>query len=259
MNAARFHELDGRSAYQVLGVLEAAGPDEINKAYRRRMRELHPDRGGDRDRDEAQHVSVAHRWLIRHRGDYERFVFERRKDDPQWGRVREPLADAEFDFPTGPVTGASRVLRTGSLRVVGPERSAEWAERQQRGSWREGPPTGSWSRTGAESRTGWGNGGGEAGAGWVAGPPTQEQLLLDASRQEVARRREARLRADEERRRKQAATQPSTQPSPPAAERPPSEEPTDVPHSPTQPSRVFTRPSSPTRSPGGAGASGFPG
>ncbi|WP_407937182.1 J domain-containing protein [Kineosporia babensis] len=204
----------------MLGVLETAGPDEVNKAYRRRMRELHPDRGGDRD--EAQHVSVAHRWLTRHRGGYERFVFERRQDDPQWGRVLEPVAAEEFDFPA---PGTS----TGSFRSVGQERmagrAAEWAERQhqQRGSWREGPPTSSWPRPGAEVRTEWspspspspeGDGGGSgvagsagdgAGPAWVVGPPTQEQMLLDVSRQEVARRREARLKADAQRRARRRA------------------------------------------------------
>ncbi|MCE0537457.1 J domain-containing protein, partial [Kineosporia rhizophila] len=221
MISARFHELDGRSAYQVLGVFETAGPEEVNKAYRRRMRELHPDLGGGQgDPQEAQHVSIAHRWLTRHRSEYERFVFDRRRDDPQWGRVLAPVVP---DSPprTSPGTGSFRTVAQERMA----ERAAEWAERQQRdgrgsrAGWRAPRVAAPWGETaeptddrrgdsarwaGGQARQQWERDG-EGRRDWASGPPTAEQTLLEVSRAEVARRREQRLQADAARRATSAA------------------------------------------------------
>ncbi|MBT0771694.1 DnaJ domain-containing protein [Kineosporia sp. J2-2] len=93
MTPARFHDLAGGSAYQVLGVAESATPGEINRGYRRRMRALHPDTR-PRGYEEAQVVSTAHRWLTHHRPDYDRYVRERRRGDPRWGRTPDLTAEA---------------------------------------------------------------------------------------------------------------------------------------------------------------------
>ncbi|MCD5354118.1 J domain-containing protein [Kineosporia mesophila] len=172
MNAVRFHDLSGRSAYEVLGVAESAGPDEINKGYRQRMLELHPDRRPERGddsgvEDETHQVTTAHRWLIRHRAAYDAFVLTRRQADPYWGRF------------SGRATRRP-ALRTSALRSSAgermAERAAEWAERQRREQW-----------DGRDRDTAlWKSGGG-------TGP-------LDASRAEVAKRRRQRREAEEERR-----------------------------------------------------------
>jgi DnaJ-class molecular chaperone len=44
--------------YQTLGVGEAAGPDEIKKAYRRLANQHHPDKGGDQAK--FKDISVAY-------------------------------------------------------------------------------------------------------------------------------------------------------------------------------------------------------
>ncbi|WP_285599970.1 DnaJ domain-containing protein [Kineosporia sp. NBRC 101731] len=195
MNAVRFHDLAGRSAYEVLGVAETAGPDEINKGYRQRMRELHPDRRPERGddpgaEDETHQVTTAHRWLLRHRAAYDAFVLTRRQADPYWGRFSgrpdgAPRTSAlrssalRSSAPRSPALG-SPALRSTALRSSASERmaerAAEWAERQRREQW-----------DGRDRDT----------ALWQSGGDTGP---LDARRAEVAKRRRQRQEAEEKRR-----------------------------------------------------------
>lgn len=68
----RFMELDGRDAYELLGVSESATSEEINRAYVRTCKAgLHPDFGGEHG--EAARLEAARYYLIRHRAAYDAF------------------------------------------------------------------------------------------------------------------------------------------------------------------------------------------
>lgn len=52
-----------RDFYEVLGVARDATSEEIKKAYRRRARELHPDKGGEADSEAMAELNVAYETL----------------------------------------------------------------------------------------------------------------------------------------------------------------------------------------------------
>lgn len=82
-------ELMGSDAYEVLGVPGDASPEELRRAYRRRMRQTHPDLGGDPD----VFAVVQRAWLLvgtpTARSGYDRSRRTGRSgvEEPQSGRV----------------------------------------------------------------------------------------------------------------------------------------------------------------------------
>ncbi|MDX1511854.1 MAG: J domain-containing protein, partial [Nitriliruptorales bacterium] len=62
--------------YEVLGVDRTASVEEIKKAYRRRVREVHPDAGGD----EETFKQVTHAYQVLTDGD-RRARYDRTGDD----------------------------------------------------------------------------------------------------------------------------------------------------------------------------------
>ena len=46
--------IDGRSPFEILGVTENASNEEIQRAYHRLIKEHHPDRAGDAEKDAAE-------------------------------------------------------------------------------------------------------------------------------------------------------------------------------------------------------------
>ena len=71
------------SLYNTLGIQAGATADEIKQAYRKRAREHHPDRGGDKDR--FQEIEEAYRILSdkAKRAQYDSTGSTKRQADPQ--------------------------------------------------------------------------------------------------------------------------------------------------------------------------------
>lgn len=46
--------IDGRSPFEILGVPESASNEEIQRAYHRLIKEHHPDRAGEAEKDAAE-------------------------------------------------------------------------------------------------------------------------------------------------------------------------------------------------------------
>ncbi|MGQ7312564.1 J domain-containing protein [Microbacterium arabinogalactanolyticum] len=68
------------SAYEVLGVAASASDDELRRAYRLRLRQTHPDTGGDA----ALFIRVQRAW--EHVGTpAERAAYDRGREDVSWG------------------------------------------------------------------------------------------------------------------------------------------------------------------------------
>ncbi len=79
------------SPYEVLGVTPSVGDDELRRVYRLRLRETHPDTGGDA----AVFIRVQRAWELigtpEQRADYDRS----RGSDAEWDGWRAPTAPAD--------------------------------------------------------------------------------------------------------------------------------------------------------------------
>ncbi|WP_210506067.1 DnaJ domain-containing protein [Naasia sp. SYSU D00057] len=75
------------SPYEVLGVPPSATDDELRRAYRRLLRETHPDTGGE----SARFIAVQQAWAL----------------------IGTPEARAEYDRGRGPSTGSDRTFSWG--------------------------------------------------------------------------------------------------------------------------------------------------
>lgn len=75
MPRRRISDLEGRDAYELLGVTSTASEREIRRGYRKAMFAAHPDRGG------AEHlaklINAAHELLLDDRASYDRHRLER--------------------------------------------------------------------------------------------------------------------------------------------------------------------------------------
>lgn len=80
----------GRELYAVLGVAENATQDEIRRAYRRRARVCHPDKGGDPD--DWERLSLAYETL----SDPERRARYDRTGDRPSAQPEEPHEDTKL-------------------------------------------------------------------------------------------------------------------------------------------------------------------
>jgi len=81
---ARFEDLDGHDAYELLGVPEDASAEEIQRAHRRQVRTWHPDsRQDDGERGASDlrttYINLAREILLDHRDRYD--AYRRRNTD----------------------------------------------------------------------------------------------------------------------------------------------------------------------------------
>jgi len=209
----RFRPLSGRSAYQVLGVAEDGDAAEINRGYRRRMRDLHPDRGGERT--EAEQVSTAYLWLTRHRAEYDRFVAIRRVNDPGWAVIRPSVPPSAAS--TGP---RDRIDGPGGARPGPGVDATAWGRQDLLGQGRLGQ--GRLGRAG--SRNPVASTAEPVAAEPVDAPADPETHLWETGRAQFARRRAQRLSAMGRHERPDGVdTPPADSPSadpPPAARQP---------------------------------------
>ncbi len=106
-----------RDLYEVLGVVPTASPAEITSAYRRRVRDLHPDsRDGDATTDAAGLADVFAAYHVlrdpEQRASYDAGRRHRTGRHPLVGGVRIPIRYIERDSPP-PATTWLRVGPVG--------------------------------------------------------------------------------------------------------------------------------------------------
>ena len=110
------------SAYAALGLEPDADSADIERAYRKLIKDHHPDRGGDPER--AAEINRAYRELSkRPAGEPIEFHDEERSDDPGWARnaMIFVIGIAGLLLATGPVTALIRELapRQPAARLAG--------------------------------------------------------------------------------------------------------------------------------------------
>jgi len=142
-------DLGGRTAYEVLGVAEDAHPRVIDRAYLELLVTTGP--------DQADTIDTAYRWLTHHRGEYDRYLKQRRdhlkRQAERTRRARSnPPAPAPSDAVQAPhftdFTGRTayevlRVRENASAAVI----HEAYAARMRSGASEQADPAGSDEQT----------------------------------------------------------------------------------------------------------------
>ena len=120
MSSARFRDLDGRDAYEILGVAPTATRAEISRSRRQRQRSAHPDRGVVGD-GQSKLINAAAAILL----DEElRSEYDRWRDDaepPPEQSPPEPAESARFrPGPRSPYRGVPDPVAPGAGPGAGP-------------------------------------------------------------------------------------------------------------------------------------------
>jgi hypothetical protein len=110
---------DERTARRVLGVADAAGPEEIRHAYRARAREHHPDRHGDasvevRARHAAAFAEANEAWLLLRGADVSAAMAS--AASPAADAALDLDAESDVEIDDTPLTGA----QPGCIAVAAP-------------------------------------------------------------------------------------------------------------------------------------------
>ncbi len=105
-----------KTPYELLGVDSDASPEEIRRAYRRQVKEVHPDNGGSAD--EFQAIYNAYETLTQG-SDVSSPDHETSADDPDQSHPRTDAGSVESNGPSGGGQGSQTTDRSQSSRNSG--------------------------------------------------------------------------------------------------------------------------------------------